>query len=241
MTRAACCSAGASPPAASSPWTWTRRSSANITATLTDDEGNTSRFALFGPPPTNGNGPKPGDSDGDGISDTLEDLAGSNPTNPSDAPQIGGSLVTDKVQIALNFATQNKDSLSAKIRLILPTGYTNTGATWAIQVGGLIRQVSVDGKGSGPKGVTLLKVSGLKSGTAAEGTVGTVTFTVKSSSLQADLASVGLTNKTTLQDAEVEIPVAIAIGTGGTRYVFTGEATVLYKAKLGKSGKAKLK
>jgi len=209
----------------------------NITATLTDDNGNTSAFSVFGRSPGDDSGV---DTDGDGISDALETLAGTDPNSATSLPTSGGALIVDKAQISLNFAKADKDSLKSTIRLVLPTGYINTGAVVAVQFADSSESVTLTDKGSGPKGLVTLKLTGGSTTAAPANTGAKITYSITKKTLLSALQSAGLDNETTDKVGEtLTIPVGIAITSGTTKTVYTGTVTVIYKATTGKTGKAK--
>ncbi|MCY3021217.1 MAG: hypothetical protein NTW87_19560, partial [Planctomycetota bacterium] len=206
----------------------------NITATLTDDSGNTSPFAVFG------RAPGEGDTDNDGISDALEALAGTDPNNASDVPVKEGAVVVDKFNAALSF-TAAKDSIKATLRLILPAGYVNTGSSVAVQFADYTECfTTLDAKGKSPKGLATLSIKGAST-TPGPVTGGLLSFSVKGKDLKTGLASAGLSDRTTTgkKGETLPLPVALAIGMAdGTKHVYIGSVNVLYKAVQGKSGKA---
>ncbi len=208
----------------------------NLTATLTDNDGNTSPFAFFASPavpadPSGGLSPKPGDSDGDGVSDALEKLAGTNPNDKADFPSVGGGVAVAKLSIALNFAKPGNDTLTATLGIIPPAGFETDGSTISILIGGMNRSFTLDEKGASPKGSETLK--------ARESAAGiTLTLALKKTDLQAQLATTGLTNRTAANEA-VALPVGAAIVTPTGKSVYINDkVSVTYKATQGKSGKA---
>jgi len=212
----------------------------NITATLTDVSGNTSAFAFFGRAP--GDTSANGDADGDEVSNALEALAGTDPNNAAEAPALQGAVVVDKISVALNFARSGKDTTGATLRLILPAGYVNTGASVALQFADYVEQfASLDAKGNSPrKGNATLKLKGAATAPGAA-TPGLLYFSVRGEDLEADWTSCGMTNKTTAgRSGEIlTVPVAVALVTAdGKKYVYVGSVNVVYKAVKGKTGKA---
>jgi len=43
------------------------------------------------------------DSDGDGVFDSMEILADTDPDDSTDAPSVGGDVTAEKTNVALNF------------------------------------------------------------------------------------------------------------------------------------------
>jgi hypothetical protein len=207
--------------------------SKNITATVTDTNGNTSEFALFGPPP-------PDTSPNSDYSLAL--LAGADPNNPAEAPANEGAVVVDQLSVTLNFARNGKDVASATLRLVLPAGFVSKGATVALQFGTYIERVTpLDANGSGPRtGNVALNLRGASKIPGAA-TGGSLFFSVRNEDLKASWASCGMANETTTgkQGVKLTVPAAVAlVGADGAKYVYTGSANLAYKAVKGKMGKA---
>lgn len=200
----------------------------NITATLTDANGSTSPFAVFGRAPQDIS-----DTDADGVSNTLEDLAGTSKTDASDTPVEQGAVVADKLDIKLNFTALGRDALKATMRLSLPDGYTNEETEAAVMVGGASKHFTLDEKGRGKKGSAALKVTA-----SAVGSGGLLQYSVRNGDLRTGLAAYGLTDKTTAGET-VTVPLAVAVKLLDKSYVYVGTVNVLYKAVQGKKGAAK--
>jgi len=215
----------------------------NLTATLTDGNGNTSPFAFFGrapglPPPPDDT---PGDADGDGVSDILEALAGTDPDDASDVPVQAGAVVVDKLSVGLSFVSATRDSIKATLRLVLPDGYTNSGAVVSVMFADYSERLTgLDAKGNSPKGDATVKVIGAPT-TPGPTTGGLLQFSAKGRDFEAGLASAGLTNRTTAGKTgeTLPLPVAVTLATAdGRKYVYIGSVNVVYKAVQGKCGKA---
>jgi len=216
--------------------------SQKLTATLTDSNGNTSAFHAITVPPGSGGGTTVDttDTDGDGASDVLETLAGTDPNNSSDKPLDGGVLVVDKPAISANFSATGKDSLKAVLNLVLPAGFVNANTGVNIQFGGISKNFVLDLKGKSPKGTATVSLKGgsLLASTAPK--AGAFTLAMKGD-LRAGLVASGFTDKTTAKDGDVvTVPVALGLIVGANKYVFAGQVLMVYKATQGKSGKASL-
>jgi len=204
----------------------------NLTATFTDANGNTSPFAVFGRAPQPSGAP--GDTDGDGVSDVLETLAGTDLNDPASAPVQQGALSVDKAAIVLSVTQPTKDSITATLRLSLPTGFTPDSSTVGVVFGDDSEKVTLDAKGKGLAGGV-----GVKFTVSSAGSGALIQYTLKNKNIGAALAPYGLTDKTTSKTGEsATIPVAVVLIKNGSEYLYVGQAVVTYVATLGKSGKA---
>ena len=197
----------------------------NLTATLTDNSGNTSAFASFRGAAT--------DSDSDGVLDALETLAGTNKDDASSVPAVQGVVAADKIQVSLNFASTIKDNLRATLRLAKPDGFLFPGATVGVLFGNHAESVILDSKSKSPRGNVSVRAKISKTGPGVLLTVG-----IKGTPLQSDLSPSGLQNRTTSGEV-LKLFIATTLkDTAGTSFVYTGTVDVTYKATFGKSGKA---
>jgi hypothetical protein len=191
----------------------------NVTATLTDANGNTSAFRVFGPGV---------DTDNDGITDLEEDLAGTNKNNNSELPVVAGTVTVDKAAAAVNFAKTGGDSVKLTLSVNLPTDYNASTSTIGVQFAGVAERLQLVGKGASAKGAATVKVKG------TAGSVGVITFSVKKD-LRAGLSQGGLVNATTT--SLLSVPVAVTVDAGTSKSLYRGSVNILYKGSAGKSGK----
>ncbi|HEY2775618.1 MAG TPA: hypothetical protein VGK20_16375 [Candidatus Binatia bacterium] len=193
----------------------------DLSATLTDALGDTSRFGVFGLTAD--------DTDGDGVSDVIEGLAGTDPADPLATPDFAGAITPSKTFIKLNFAIPDNDSIKLKTNVIVPPGFSPDGSTLGVYVAGYAEKFTLDsnGKSSSATSSVALKSS------ASKGLL--VTFVIKGAALQATLATSGLTDKTTATGERWVLPIAITTGSS----VSFATVSVQYKAKKGKTGIAR--
>jgi hypothetical protein len=193
------------------------------TATLTDALGNTSRFGVFGLATDD-------DSDADGVSDVIEDLAGTDPDDLLDAPALAGPLNVTKMSIKLSFASSGKDSIKMSSSVVLPADFSPEGTPVGVYVAGHSESLvlDADGKASTDNSSVSLKTS-ISSGP-------TLSYRVARASLQAAVDAAGLGGTTTIGEEQWVLPVVVTLGDS----VSFGAVSVQYKATQGKSGKAKL-
>ena len=192
------------------------------TAKLTNASGDTSRFGILGL--------STGDTDDDGVRDDIEGLAGTDPNNQLDTPDLAGATTVRKMSIKLNFSGAGKDSIKLTTSVVLPAGFVSAGSRVGVAVGGYSEHLilDADGKASTADSSVVLKTS-IKLGPI-------LTYGIKNASLQAALAASGLSDKTTADGGERwVIPVAVTLGSS----VSYGTVTVSYKAKQGKAGSAR--
>ena len=175
------------------------------------------------------------DTDGDGVSDVLELLSGTDMNSAAAVPALQDSLSVDKVQLKLNFAKPAKDSLQVVSRLTLPTTFVPNGSTAGVQFGPVAKaSLALDSKGRSPKGSSVIAVKSAAKGSSSI----VVTLTVRNEDLATVLATSGFTNSTVAGDNLV-VPVAVAITTNGSTTVYSSQVAVKYKATQGKNGSAK--
>jgi len=206
----------------------------NLTATFTDENGNTSPFGFFGRATGNG-AESPDDADGDGFSNSVETLAGTDPQNAALAPVSGGALAVDATKIGLNFASSNKDSLAATVRVALPAGVTLPQSTVGLMFGGVMKSFLLDAKLRSPKAVSTLKAASSDSGAIFK-------FALRNEDLKAGLNASGLANTTTAKagDSKSVAVVLTLKSAAGTSYAYAGVVNLVYKATQGKTGKASI-
>ncbi|HEY3324713.1 MAG TPA: MBG domain-containing protein, partial [Planctomycetota bacterium] len=219
----------------------------SYTVTLTVSDGKTSTSssvnAYVAAAQSGGGGPvlpPSQDSDGDGFSDQIETALGSNPnsasTTPGGAakPTASGKLSVSRLSIKLNFSKpQGNDSIGLSGLLLIPEGFSISGQTAIVDIGGVVKAFTLDPKGKSPKGNDSLAV-GVKSGKTGT-SLQIAKFAVKLSkgSYAVALADDGLINATT--SARVSVPVTV---------IFNGDVlekavTQAYKATRDKAGATK--
>ena len=178
------------------------------------------------------------DSDGDGFSDDFEIASGSSPSNASDSP-VGGTatvpvnLNQSKLSIKLNFAKPTSDSISFSGTLPIAAGFNPANKTAIIDVGGVVKSVTLDPKGKSPKGNNSFKltIKATKGVVAAQ----TAKYGVKLSKgdFAAALADEGLTNA---DATKANKSVVVRLIFGGV--IYEHAQTVIYSAKESKTGSA---
>ena len=179
------------------------------------------------------------DSDGDGFSDDFEIASGTSPLNASDSPTGGpapvvADLVESKLSIKLNFAKPGFDSIGFVGTLPIAAGFNPASKTAIIDVGGVVKSITLDAKGKSPKGDNSFKltVKAKKGVVAAQ----TAKYSVKltKGSFATSLSDEGLTNA---DATKASVNVLVRIVFAGAVYEHT--QALSYTAKKGKSGSAK--
>jgi sugar lactone lactonase YvrE len=181
------------------------------------------------------------DSDGDGFPDEIETALGFNPNDPTSTPFGGApagtpeSLFVSQLSISLNFAKPGNDGLQAAGILAVPTGFQVSGAQVVVDIGGVVRSFTLDGKGSSPKGNDSIKI-GIK---AIKGVVPAQSpkFTIKFSkgNWQGLLLDEGLTN-----DTAANVPKTVPVIILFNKKIYKASVAQLYTAKKGSTGKTKI-
>ena len=131
---------------------YTSAATYNVAATVTNLDGETAigNVAVIVKGGTGIIG-TPGDTDGDGVPDGLETLYGTDPNDPNSSPLPPGivalPLTVTKLQIKLNFAKPNLDSIQMTGTLPIPAGFTPLGLKVGLDVGGVPQLFVLDAKG----------------------------------------------------------------------------------------------
>ncbi|HYG73908.1 MAG TPA: putative Ig domain-containing protein, partial [Planctomycetota bacterium] len=95
------------------------------------------------------------DTDGDGFPDELEIALGTDPLSPASTPFRGAPanadpfhLAAPKLSVKMDFTALEKDSLTLTGSLPLPGGFTAPGQRMVVDIGGVIRSVTLDRRGA---------------------------------------------------------------------------------------------
>lgn len=169
------------------------------------------------------------DSDGDGVSDTLEALAQTDILSAGSTPTLATTpLVVSKTSLSLSFS-------SAKDKLKLSLGASGSTApisAVSVLIGELVESVVVDAKGKGSNGTASISVK-------AKNGVSTLSLSLSNKNLEPGLEGLNFTDRSTAGKSEaLPLPVALLISSASGKIVHQGQATLNYKATGGKSGKA---
>lgn len=193
------------------------------------------------PPPGSGPSQSNLDGDGDGFPDEIETALGSSLTKATSTPfgwpaaSAPAALLLPKLKVALNFAKGGSDSIQISGVLPVRAGFVAASQPVVVDVGGVVKTFTLDPKGNGIGATNArfkLQVKAKKGVVSAQN----AKFSAKLG--KADFASLlgdeGLTNAD-LKDASRTIPVIILFD----QTVFRTDVTVLYTAKLNKTGRTK--
>jgi len=188
------------------------------------------------------------ETDGDGFPDEIENALRTNPTDPHSTP-FGGksagtptSLPVVRSAIKLHFnpsqAHNNADSIVLSGFLPVPAGFGTAGQLVVLDVGGVIRQFTLDARGnSTPKGndTFKLQVKTTQGSVLAQDARFSAKLTHGAfSSLLSDEGLLGNVDET---DAELTVPVIILLL--NEQQFFEVSQPVLYSAKAGRTGRAR--
>lgn len=181
------------------------------------------------------------DTDGDGFPDELESAEGASPNDAGDTP-FGGApasplpLAVPRLDIHLNFAAPANDRLTFSFKVPIAAGFDPDGKKLVVDVGGIVREFTLDshGRGAGvPTGAVQLSLRRSHGTVPAQRARAAVKLSQES--VAAALADEGLLNATTHGRSRVSVP-AIVLLDGS---YFTSLKALHYTAKVGKSGAAK--
>ena len=122
-----------------------------VTLTATNVAGTTTQtlvISVFGITPNV-------DSDGDGFPDELEFFLGTDPLNANSTPFRGAPanadpfhLAAPKLSVKLDFVNLEKDTLTLTGTLPLPAGFTAPGQRMVVDIGGVLKEATLDRRGS---------------------------------------------------------------------------------------------
>jgi PKD repeat protein len=178
------------------------------------------------------------DSNGDGISDSLNQTLGVNPSDPSTAPLSNPGappmpLKISKMQVKLNFSNQDSDAIAISGTLPISANAKLGGQKFVVQIGTALSVLALNAKGQGSSDTALFKiqVKAKKGVVAAQN----AKFALKlgHATFAKDLASAGLTN------ANVSKKVTVAVAMIFEKTLFQKSQPLKYVAKADKSGVAK--
>lgn len=147
----------------------------------------------------------------------------------------GAPLDVTKLQIKLNFAKPDKDSVSLSAVVPIPADFVVDGKSVVVDVGGVVRSFTLDAKGKGetPDGAKAsLKVKAKNGVVAAQGSKLAIKMT--KGSFASSFTDEGLTD-TTVEDTPVTVAVQVTVDSAN----YKKAQPQLYKATQGKTGKAK--
>lgn len=175
------------------------------------------------------------DSDADGFPNELEKALGTGINNADSKPApvtAALALASPKLSIKLNFALDNRDTLTLTGLLPIPENFQVLNQTITIDIGGSMHVMPLNIKGQFKDGRRSFAMR-LK---AARGFVpaqmSKFTFKVAFSDLQSDLSDEGLFNRFALAEAET-IPVYVLFN----QSLYSAMLTQLFTARLDKSGR----
>ncbi len=182
------------------------------------------------------------DSDGDGVSNAIEDLLGGpndkfnfNATPLGVTPGQMQPLTLTRLQVTLNFAVANVDQISLQGKVPVPVGFNPTNQVVAIDAGGVAQKFTLDLKGQQKVGTSAFKVTlRLKNGVTVIPQTATFSWKTTFGNFKTQFADDGLTN-TTIRNAVRMIPVNLVFNSGAYQTL----KPLKYSCTLNKTGKAR--
>jgi ELWxxDGT repeat protein len=172
-----------------------------------------------------------GDDDNDSLSDVLEASIGTNPFTAS-ADNSAQSLFVKTAAVSLNFAKPGKDSFKMNVEFSAGAE-TQKPAELGVFCGDYGARVTLDSKGKSGKGTSPAVRVTLSRG------VFKISASVKNSALADEFASFGLVDKDSPRTGEETlVPVGVVYPGAGGDTARVQIVTMIYKGRLGKTGKA---
>jgi autotransporter-associated beta strand protein len=136
------------------------------------------------------------DTDGDGVSDDLEQALGTDPHDPASSPATNTtplSLTVQKPSIKLNFVKYNSDSIAFSAGLPIPAGFNPNGQALTVDIGGVTQVFTLDAKGNAKAGSGAAKLKFKKSKSSVPEQVALLSVKLTKSQFSARLEDEGLT------------------------------------------------
>ena len=215
----------------------------NVAATVTNLDGETAIGGVAVIVKSVGTGVigTPGDTDGDGVPDGLENLYGTDPNDPNSSPLPPGivaqPLTVTKLQIKLNFAKPNMDSIQMLGKLPIPAGFTPLGLKVGVDIGGVPQLFILDAKGKSKTKTTslMLRFKKAKKGKQVLAQTGLFSIRLIKGAFAPSFVDENMTGAVTVKKRPTNVNVTMVFENG----LFTTVKTVLYTARQNKSGTAK--
>jgi hypothetical protein len=178
------------------------------------------------------------DDDNDGFSDDLETATGSDPRDPLDLPSgISGSplaLNLLKLDVKLNFARAQSDSVGLSATIPVAAGFNPLNAPLVADAGGVVASFTLDDKARAvqPLGSVKLQYKKKKGVVAAQSAK--LGIKLGRGAFAAKLADEGFTSADVSKQPR---SLSVSILFGGQHH--QASKSLLYTAKAGKSGRAR--
>ena len=179
------------------------------------------------------------DSDGDGVTDNVEVALGTDPNDANSSPLTGGPggapklLTITKMGIKLNFTKPNSDTIALSGLISITGGFTPAGKSMLVDVGGVIRNFTLDSKGNSKIAGDAIKLAVQRLKGAVTNQLAKVTLKVTRANIAPDLTDEGLTKAVDTGIRNVIVTIIL------DKTLYQTTRAVLYTNTLGTSGSAK--
>ena len=181
------------------------------------------------------------DSDGDGFPDEVEAGLGTSSSSSTSTP-FGGAqagtveaLTVLRAIVKLNFTTTGKDMILVKGELPVPAGFVVNGIVVAVDVGGEVKQFTLDEKGRSPKADDSFKVKVKSRKGVVEAQISKFIAKFKRGSFSNEFSDEGLLGTRSVKKVSRTVPIIILFN----QTMYRTDRAVLYTARENKKGVAK--
>ena len=212
-----------------------------VTVSATAGSGSTVGGAVSVVVEPNSANPGSDDSDGDGFPDELEIAFGTNPLDPT-STLFGGQpagtiqpLLITKMRIQVNFKRSGNDLIAFSGALPIPAGTSVQGKSFAVFVGGVVKQFTFNARASGRTDAASAKLTLRGSRQTVKAQMAKYSVTLPKGDFVPKLRDEGLADNDTIYGAHRQITVYVVFNNALYRKV----QGLTYNSRKNASGRSK--